>query len=952
MIIPDASINAIGGFNVSFDGDEDDVYSLTINYDTRQPFTIELPRFKLTILSTLTGAVLRTITGQAPPKDEPLSLSDLVGKITDDLTAPFLVNGPAVVSDVGSGSFISFTFSEAMDADSLKNNVVVTDAAGNQVAGEIRVSNGNKTVTFVPSVTDVASGVLQGGLQLGQTYLLTIKGALQATGQIAAGACQTVCDAAGNAFQGIVSMPITTFGPRLLQHFPTTEPLKDVQMLRRTVTDAQGVKKDQTTLFVTGGFDHVISFDVTDVSKLPIRLGIANASATGVQRLSLVRDLNKTIGGRAVRDLLVSTAFNVNTLGGNASELNFFDASDPANVMSLGREGLTGEPDPYTSTIPVGAVEGTGFAKGVAAVVDGAGKPYGFAAVERMGIFGVDITSRLGGPAGRGHLKSNGQTSFGGDFTDIVPYGCSTDETKPAECDKLVAIKRTRDGQDIVVMNQAMSVLGAAALPANARRLRVAEHLPFDSNSDGRITPTERLDLAFVGGDNGITIILLGREGLQIGSTTETLPKVYGRVPMNGVVLDLEVMSDSQQVVAVFDSAYQGTSGPFIALIDVSRPNTSTLVDQNVDSIDDRIVFRNAFPSGVNGMRIDPGRELLYMATPSGLDIYKVGNLCCDLRVDMTQKHTSAKIISGGAAELLAVEKKALKTGIVKGLARAMTMCQGFEPAELRIWESGSSACLWTSTPAEACGNNYQPGVSDHDLSTFMPDSWYQQLVDNPDKTSDPKDKRAAKVPLASCVVQSLTYPFTNPNISDPELSPREPDDPEGVGFRFADISFLPNYTADLTSMRYRLARTMPGIPGDSDNTLGLGMQGLILKHLTEVYGVEFSGVQDSAIGYQPSFERVGISEEDIQGYLLRYRTDPMVKYPDDRGIRVGQPDGEPAPQGLHRCPHRRRTGSELAVPRSVRQPVAPRREGGHPRGAGTALGRAGDTRHDPELQA
>ncbi|MEQ1728375.1 MAG: hypothetical protein ABL982_08320 [Vicinamibacterales bacterium] len=490
-----------------------------------------------------------------------------------------------------------------------------------------------------------------------------------------------------------------------------------------------------------------------------------------------------------------------------------------------------------------------------------------------MGLFGLDVGSRFGtlGFAGRGHITANGKTSFGGDFTDIVQYGCP-DPKAPANCDKLVAIKRTRNGQDLVVMGREMGVLGVAALPANARRLRVVEQVAFDLNDDGKTAPGERLDLALVGGDNGITIVLLGIDRSLSTQSSGQFPKVYGRIPMSGLVTDIEVSLDQLQAVVVFDSTYSQTSGPFLALVDIRKPNTTALIDKNADSVDDRIIYRNPLPSGANGIRIDNDRELLYLAGPSGLDIYKIGNLCCDLKVDMTQKRTTSLPPTGGTADLLAREKKALKTGIVKGLARAQTMCSGFDATQMRIWESGSSACLWT--PTAACSKNYQPGVSDHDLSTFMPDAWYLELVNNPDKTSNPKDKRAAQVPLASCVVQSLSFPFNNPDISDPELSPREPNDPDGVGFRFADISFLPNYTADLTSMRYRLARTMPGIPGDSDNTLGLGMQGLILKHLTEAHGVELSGVQDSALGYNSSFDAVSVTEAQIQGYLQTYRTD------------------------------------------------------------------------------
>ncbi len=885
MIIPNDRIHD-GGFAVAFDGDPSDSYSLTINYDIRPPFSYEIPRFSIDIISTVTKQILRTITGQAPPRDEPLDLSELIGRITNDFVAPFLLNGPSVVTDLGSGAFLSFTFSKPMDAESLKANVVVTDADGNPVAGEIRVSDGNRTVTFVPSAgaTGESSGA---GLQLGQTYFLTLKGIVEgeATAQ-AAGGCQAICDAAGNLLRGIISLPVTTFGPKVLQHYSSPEPLKDVAIVKRTETDPETDEEVQKTyLLVPGGSIHLHSFDVTDVSKPPELLQTINAGATGVQRITVIPNANILTASFAgsVQDAAVVSAFNASTYGATGSWLNFFDVSDVKSMVSLGREMLATDSTELSRLVEGGfAATGNGYAKGITGFLNGSesGAPLAFTAVERVGLFGFDVKKQYQVLTGIGNGRfHNYKADVGGDFTDVASYGCST-ETHSI-CSKIVAIKRTRDSQDLVVAGSDLSITGAVALPFNVRRLRVAQGMRYDLDRDGRITLDETLDLAFVGGDRGIIIVLLGRATTQ---TTETLPRVFGSIPMSGNVLDLEIDADNQQVVTIFNSTYTGTSGPFLAAVDVSQPNRNQLIDNNNDGVDDRIVFRTPYPSGVNGMRLDADRQLLYVATPGGLDIVKVGNLCCDLKVDMEAPRTTSVGASGSTAELLAGEKKALKTGIVKGLARAMEKCDAFDPTLMRIWESGSSACLWTDNPVQACGRNYQPGISDHDLSTFMPDEWYRRMVANPDKTDDPKDKRPAQVPLASCVVQALTYPFANPNISDPEMAPREPEDPEGVGFRFADISFLPNYTVDLESMRYRLARTMPGIPGDSDNTLGLGMQGLILKHLTEAYGVNLQGVQDPALGYRPEFDRVGVSEEQIQQYLLKYRTDPTVKIPTVEG--------------------------------------------------------------------
>ena len=48
------------------------------------------------------------------------------------------------------------------------------------------------------------------------------------------------------------------------------------------------------------------------------------------------------------------------------------------------------------------------------------------------------------------------------------------------------------------------------------------------------------------------------------------------------------------------------------------------------------------------------------------------------------------------------VLQKALQQGISAGLEKALTVCQ-LNPDWLRIFESGSSACIWDPDPAKTC---------------------------------------------------------------------------------------------------------------------------------------------------------------------------------------------------------------------------------------------------------
>jgi hypothetical protein len=337
-------------------------------------------------------------------------------------------------------------------------------------------------------------------------------------------------------------------------------------------------------------------------------------------------------------------------------------------------------------------------------------------------------------------------------------------------------------------------------------------------------------------------------------------------VLLRGAVRHLALDQERSRAIALVD----GGTGTFLEIIDLARGNIEVAADES----DPRIIFTRQYARGANGMRLDRETGLLYISTPSGLDTWLVADRCCDLGVELTANldKKAKSVVSGDFGDVLAKELGAIKRGVVLGLERAAKSCPGFDIGKLKLIESGSSACLWADDPARACGSNYQPLVSDHDISTFMPDDWYAKQVEDPNWDGE---GTAPQVPLAGCVVASLSFPFMDP-ITE------EPKEVGNTGLVFKDISFIPNYSADFESMQYRLERTIEGLPGDADNDLAMGRQLLVMKHLTEAYGVDLRGTE----GYRPAYDVVNVTEAEFEEKFARFRD--VTRIPEVEGYEWG----------------------------------------------------------------
>ncbi|HWW85600.1 MAG TPA: Ig-like domain-containing protein, partial [Vicinamibacterales bacterium] len=801
VVIPDAQI-VQGGFAYAFSGDPAATYDLIVHYDSRPDFVVELPRFQITVQNTITGEVVETLAGQSPPRDQPLDL----GTITDDTSPPVIVSGPQLLANFDPEGLISFTFSKGLQPATVKAGLIVTDSHGVQVPGTVNISSGDTVATFVPSTP----------LKLGEQYTVTLLGGSQAG---------AIKDFGGNSIQGI-QLPVMTFKPQVIGSFVNgnNDAMKDIAY-RRTKIDAQTTK---TTLFVTtgGSAQNLISVDATNPKK-PVFLGADAFAEQSRQRVTLAQGTTFSYGSFLNKqtftgDLAITSTFNTSD-----SLMSFVDVTVPTSMNVIGGKLLTRNPDQFPAPAGNdGVTYDIGYAKGVTSLQTTTGLA-AYVAIERIGVIAADVGSNV--PQQPGKLPS---ATYPGDFTDIVSY----------RGNGVVAVGRSGTNNLVVLDPNLAPQADPLGLPTLPRRLRVVTAVPIDINGDGQITPDEILDLAVIAADGAVQFVKLGDSQQRVGDGNGTAPMLIGRINIPGTVRDVEVDLVHLRAIAAVD---QATGGPALYFIDMSRPLGLNTIDNDHDGFDDRIVLR--LPSSpVNGMRLDVDRGLLYVGTPSSLDIWQVYDNCCDLGVDTAGQPFIEP--AGATQEVYTNELNALKKGIVQGLDTVVANCFNGDITkvpQMTLIEAGSSACLWRPNSKEVCGSNYQPGVSDHDISTLMPDAWYSIMVPNPNKTGwsglkpdaaqnpniagdDPitqsHDQRPDQILLAQCVTDGLTTPFTD--FSDPDLAPIDID-----GFKFGDISFLSNFTADLQSARYRLARTVPG-EGDVDNDLGLGRQLLLFKYL------------------------------------------------------------------------------------------------------------------------
>ncbi|MEQ1870489.1 MAG: Ig-like domain-containing protein [Vicinamibacterales bacterium] len=780
--IPEAN-REFGGFTFPFIGDADtNTFTVEVVYhDGRPPDAIGIPNVAFTQMDAVTGRVIKTFSALVPPPDEPFNLGSLSG----DTSWPLLTGTPSFLNNFDPSSPISLTFSEGIDRESAMKNIVLLDAQRRAVAGEIRMSDENRVVTFVPDVP----------LKMGAQYTLEF---------------QALADGSGN-YMGSTVLKITTFTPT--QQGSTYNGGGNFKIARQMVlmrkTDAQGDTKTYGFTLL-GGFAENRQIAIVDLTRPDQPTTLSTTFAGDVQRVFVMPDVRDLVlreanpcGGGATfsGDLMLTSSFtNV------GSAVRFYDVTNRAAPCMMGAKLLTLNPS-YAQGVQNGLVyTDLGFARTVLGLPNGA-RITSYTAIENVGIMLVDVGGHIPTVLPANRVR---EQMVPGNYTDMVEVS-----------ERLLAVERTAASLDILDRNLAQ--LSSTSLPlTEALTVAYADGVPVDGDKDGQIAQEEIRNLAFVGGAGGVAIV----DVTDLGS-----PFIAGKVAMGGAVFEMDYDAAKRRLFAGGPVSLPGGEWA-VRLIDLSGPDPFTSFDADHDGEDDRVVWQTPVgqyglgTSNYRALHFDEVKRVLYVGSqtlPDGLggfDTWALDNLCCDLGVDMNQKpKLLSRSGSEGLAQLLQREKKGLQIGIAGGLSQAAACGVPVAPAGqpvtspgyVSIIEQGSGACVWKANAVQACGTTYQPGLSDHDYEVFVPK---QYMIGGKDSA-------------ASCLVKALGQQFVNDDGTPKEF------DVDGVPVKFPDITFYP---VERERFDDGLLDASPAFGSGSDGSgdYGLGRQQLLLKWVLE----------------------------------------------------------------------------------------------------------------------
>jgi PKD repeat protein len=788
--IPPADIQ-FGGFTYTFNGDaENDTFRVEVVYqDGRPSDAIGIPNVAFTVSDAATGRVIRTFNALVPPPDEPFNL----GSVSGDMQWPLLTGSPSFLNNFDPSSPLVFTFSEGIDRNSAKSHFLLFDDQHRLVPGEVRLSNENRTLTFVPNAA----------LRMGAHYTLEMT---------------LLADGAGN-YMGTTVINITTFTPK--QAVPTFTGNGLLTTLRYLTSFKKLYPNDTTKTIgfgVTGDLGANHSIVALDLSKpdAPAVLGVMPASdvqrlfvVPNVQNLQTTGDNPCGVGRSFSGDLLITSSYT--SVG---SAVRFYDVNVPGSPCMLGAKLLTLNPANAVAGQAGVVFTSLGFARTVVALPNAA-RWTSYTAVENVGVMLVDVGGHIPTVLPANRVR---EQMIAGNYTDLA-----------AVENTLLAVERTSATLDILDRNLAM--LSSTGLPlSEAIAIAYAEAVPVDADRNGQIGQDEIRNLAFVGGVGGVAVV----DVTDLGS-----PFVAGSVPMRGAVFELEFDALKRRLFVAGPSTLPNGDWA-VSLIDLSGSDPFGESDYDQNGTDDRILWRTPQGlyglgnSGYRGLRFDPESRLLYVGTttsPSGaggFDIWALDNRCCDLGVDFQARPTSSSG-PGDRAQRLQREKRALQIGIARGLAEAQSCGPAIRsagaaptPDSVSILEQGSGACLWTANPVDKCTGTYQPGLSDHDYEVFIPEQYF--------------GLDGAPGPQAQCVTQALSLSFID-TIGKPR-----PIDVDGTPMSFSDITFFPVRRDAFEAAELDILPPRGSSGNDLTGDLGLGRQQLLLKWVLEGEYVDIPG--------------------------------------------------------------------------------------------------------------
>lgn len=700
----------------------------------------------LVVVTVDTEAVIESVTFRAPAvRDEIGQIPEVLG---DDEVPPVTVGSNLPTG--GQVDRFELLFSEAMNAESLRNGLLVTDGEGVPLDGVVELFDGARRMVFRPEVP----------FRPGERYTASLLGAT---------------DLAGNIYVGD-PVAFTPFEPESLSTLGDVAEISDLLTVCSNVSSCAAAGVDVAfigdTLFIANGLRSADQhYQSTSASRLVVvdvgdprnpRLIGSHSTATNPRALATVRGAAfTTAAGPFAGDLLLVAGGGRVPGGELASKLEIYDVS-ACTARPL--------PEPVTNCLgsmaqprgsrlmstPVGAVpaEGVPPASGVPlqiAALHSRGSPatgdtvIAYVLTVPLGLMAIDVARAFGTTADPD--GDRGPHAFvTGDFIDVGVLK-----------DAVVALEAPGAGgiSALQVFTPELLARQEVVLADPATRLALVSNLVVDVDRDGRLglrenededvgrtiqARDELFDLGFVTSalpaeDCAGRVACGALTIVDLSSLTDLFhvgpPRVIGRVPLPGQAFSLDV--DAGRLMAYIEIRGHG-----LALIDLSLLNDALsqvpgspgldfteLIDMDGAGGDDRVL--RVFPKRdifLTRLKVDFATGIAYTSgSTSGPELIQICNVCNELALDFREHPSAARTWS------LRDEREALAATIVEARERLGNLLPPLRaPGALYFLEQGSGSCLWaTPNPSDndlatACGRTgFELGTSDHDIEVMVP---------------------------------------------------------------------------------------------------------------------------------------------------------------------------------------------------------------------------------------
>jgi PKD repeat protein len=669
-------------------------------------------------------------------KDDILTTPDI---LTDDTSVPTIVS---VNSPNGqAASELQIVFSKAMQPDVVQQNFAVHDGRGRTVAGTIELDETSTIVTFRPATPFL----------LGEHYSIVLFG---------------LADKSGNLIDA-QPLTFTPFEPRSLALLsqndtaPSPSPMTkcsasgcspaatDVAFIGHTLFVANGLRSAQEQYAQPANPERLLAYDVSDPFH-PQQIGF-DATTTNPRALATIENASfvSQPGGTIFNGNLLLVAGGGRVPAGDLSgELAVYDVTRCTQTVHVGN-CLTGALKGFKllstaqDAAPLdGVPQETGVPLQVAALHQKGTAPnsdvtLAYVVVAGVGLEAVDVTTtfNLTTP----NTSRAPDALLRGDYLDVGVMK-----------NKVVATGRdssTNEFKLSMFTGQLGHLIdippppppGLSAL-AGAARVGTAEDVVFDVDGDGRLGPAEDADQDPTTALQELFDLAIVSSGpitagcpndappcgelyiVDLSSQTDLAhsggPRILDVIPLPGSPFSVQVDPNARL-------AYVEIRGRGVAIVDLNyllgviRGSSGPLgfTDRNGDGVDDRVLRIVATGTGQNDismarLKVDVNRGIAYISGSStGVQLLQIANEANELALDFNIGPSSTR-------PTYAQEKSDLES-VIAGAVDALRAALG-TTVKLAVLEQGSGACFWRDTFPTGC-KAFQPGVSDHDLEFFVP---------------------------------------------------------------------------------------------------------------------------------------------------------------------------------------------------------------------------------------